>query len=319
MVNAIMKSSRCRTSPESTATVLVPDLEALLVQTKALNPDWQRRLARAQVQALDPETHLSVLMSGQAHALAPLSYRADFGCDPSSYCLRADPVRLVPDLAAVWMHAGQLALDSPLATAVRETLAESGLRFELAAPNRGYVLCDQPPKCQFTTPWAARGESLDAIMPEGHDAAVWRRLLSDIQVLAHQYQDGEQTMGGLWFHSGGFPVATCAEPLVRRLYAVQDDTALVGEALAVSEVSLTVNDEGFGTEYIGSSQAQLLEWMPASSDPCEAMQALEEILTPLWRQLRWRRLQRLTLASPRRAWHWQPRDVWRLRSRPSAA
>ena len=315
MVNAIMKSSRCRTSPEPTATVVVPDFEVLLAQTRALTPAWQRRLSRAQVQALDPETHLSVLITGQAQPLAPLSYRADFGRDPASFCLRADPVRLVPDLAAVWMHPGQMALDSPLAAAVSQVLAESGLRFELASPERGYVLCGQPPQCQFTTPWAARGESLDAIMPEGPESGLWRRLLSDIQVLAHQHQSGEQAVGGLWFHSGGLPITSHPLPTVRTLSAVQADTALVARALGVPEVTLKTNEVGVDAADSEGAQAEWLEWVPASGDSQEAMQALEALLTPLWRRLRWRGLRRLTLASPRRAWHWRTSDVWRLRGR----
>jgi hypothetical protein len=285
-------------------TILVADLEDVLAQTASAAPILRRRLAQAQVQPLDPSTHLSRLMTGQPHPLAPLTYLADFGHPPQGYCLRADPVRLVPDLAAVWMHSGHLPIESTLAQTLTTALTEFGLQFQLASPERGYVLCQRPPQCQFTTPWAARGESLDAIMPAGPDAAFWRRVLNDTQVLAHQHQTEGQVVGGLWVHSGGDAVANPAAPLIASVRALHADTALVARALGVEQV-------------VGDDQVQFLEWAPTEPDPQAAIAELERVLKPLWSRLRWGRLAHLTLASPKRAWHWRPRDLWRL-SRPGA-
>jgi len=298
-----MKSSRWFTVPEllsiAAHTVLVADLEDLLAQTATAAPTLRRRLSQATVQPLDPDCHLSALMAGRAHALAPLTYLADFGHPPKSYCLRADPVRLVPDLAAVWMHSGHLPVESTLAQALTTALAEFDLQFQLASPERGYVLCERPPQCQFTTPWASRGESLDAIMPAGPDAAFWRRVLNDTQVLAHQHQAEAQAVGGLWFHSGGDAVVEPAAPVIASVRALYADTALVARALGVAT----------GVE---SDDPQFLEWAPAEPDPNSAISELEALLKPLWWRLRWARLAHLTLASPKRAWHWRTRDLWRM-------
>jgi hypothetical protein len=93
----------------------------------------------------------------------------------------------------------------------------------------------------------ARGQSLDACLPTGADAPLWRRILTAIQVRWHDHPvnqareaRGEQPVNGVWLHGGG-----AWAPLPRAPFATiaSDDAVLRGWALAAGMPPSALIDE----------------------------------------------------------------------------
>lgn len=242
--------------------------------------------------------------------LAPLSYWADFSERPPSYCLRADPVQWLPDLAAVWMQPSHIQLQGAMAKAMQACCVDHGLRLVFATPQRGYLLSPDPPQSQFITPWEARGQSLEAILPVGTDQQRWRSLLTELQVVAHQcnqrwglsneLEARADQAGGLWLHSGGWGTAVPAvsQSLSVRLHS--EDGQLLAKAFG-----LRIRQDG------PSSALAIWEWAaPANSSAAQAVTELGQVLQWCWRRLRWGHLRHFKLITPQRCWQWRTRDLW---------
>ncbi|MFW5816155.1 MAG: hypothetical protein ACOCVP_04800 [Wenzhouxiangella sp.] len=289
--------------------VAVAELDALLAGQPALPPRLRAFLARAQPRALDSSAWAAELVTGRAVAVAPLTRRLDAPDDARGCWLRADPVVLTPDLSAVWIRPGaRLDAASPVVGELRAALAEAGLAFDLPHPERGYIRLEAMPECRFVPPDAVHGESLDYVLPAGPDAARWRRLLNDCQVILHQYsrQAGAGHPGGLWFWgAGSLPPRGSIGPRVARLFGSDPLWPALADWLDL-EHALTV-------DVAAAPDASLIEWRPdAALDQAGNLLALDRWLKPLWQRLRLGRLDALEIAGDRRAWRLGSAAAWRL-------
>lgn len=294
--------------------VAVADLEALLAQGGPLPPRLAALLARADCYPLQTESWQAQLLTDQALAAAALTRRQDRPDDADGPWLRADPVSLLPDLNAVWIRPGA-ALDcqGPAFQELKALFAEAGLRFDLPHPQRGYLRLDAVPDCRFQPPASLAGESLDRVMPSGPDAARWRRLLNDSQIILHQHRDptDSRTPGGLWFWGAGqLPSADSVHCDAQGLLA----DGLIWQSLADFLALPCQPFEQAGVPADGS----LVEWpIDPSLDAAANLQALDAWLAPIWARLRRGGLNALVLGGPRRAWRITPRQAWAFwRRRP---
>lgn len=306
-----MKSSRCATVPERLLIVYVPELAALLREAGSVPPLIRVLVSKSPARRLD-ETSLPLaeLLVDRPIAAAALTRRIDFPEDHSGIWLRADPIGLVPDLAAVWLQPDHEFSPGDWVDPLIELFRDEGLHWELSASGRGYLRLDTVPDCRFRPPWQLAGESLEHLLPQGGAARRWLRLLTESQVLLQQCRqradDSEPIPGSLWFWGAGhLPPVDEVRPRVSRL--VSDDPAAQGLAdwLALErlpEESLEMPQPG-----------TLHQWSGDLTESADSnLQRLLQFLRPAWRQLRTGRIRGLELADRESVRRYRPLDAWRV-------
>lgn len=125
--------------------------------------------------------------------------------------LRFDPVRLVPDLTAVWVDrplpVDFASADFRAVVDELQTMFEhEGLAWRHPRGGFGLLRLDNMPDCVFLPPDAAHGKRLDEVLPSGRDASRWRRLINESQMVFHQFRSierADQQGAGLWFWGAG--------------------------------------------------------------------------------------------------------------------
>ncbi|MGK7295196.1 MAG: hypothetical protein ACNS61_05095 [Candidatus Wenzhouxiangella sp. M2_3B_020] len=192
----------------------VPDLERLRGGADRLPGRFRKLMTRARrVDSPPPDYWPRLIGCPPLPAPAALSAIA-CGNRPDEMVgrrfLRFDPVRLVPDLTAVWIERPlQIDLRDASLRALREELdrlfAAEKLRWEPCG-RFGLVELDGSTGCEFTSPDEARGSRLDVALPRGDDAWRWHRLINESQMVFHQFRSlarGDQHGAGLWLWGEG--------------------------------------------------------------------------------------------------------------------
>lgn len=305
-----MKSSRSATKPEQRLVVHVPQLESLLREAERLPRLISAMLRRCEPAPLDVQCPQAELATGRALPAAPLTRLHDRPGDSAGVWMRADPIGLVPDLAAVWLQADQPFRRGRWQTALSELLDEEGLVLELTESGRGYLRLDTVPRSRFSPPWVLAGASLDHCLPEGPDARDWRRLLNETQVMLQQVRQSEQAPdpvpGSLWFWgAGALPDAAAIDARVCRIVAA--DPVLLGLAEWLDLPWQNPDgdlDPGGGT---------LLEWPSRFEESAEAnLERLQDFLRRAWRRLRAGRILEIELAGTETVRRFSVGDAWRV-------
>src|SRR5690554_99902 len=92
---------RFATIPERRQLVYVPALESLLREARRRPPLIAAILGRVEAEPLDSQSPQTQLVAGQPVPIAPLTRLLDAPDDAGGIWIRADPIGLVTDLAAV--------------------------------------------------------------------------------------------------------------------------------------------------------------------------------------------------------------------------
>ena len=162
----------------------------------------------------------SLFRSAPLPAPAVLSALAESAASDDSagqHWLRFDPVTLVPDLTAVWVDR-PLPLDfasaelQPVVAELRTMFEQEGLDWHSPGGGFGLLRLEKPPDCVFLPPDTAHGKRLDEVLPTGPDAARWRRLINESQMVFHLFRSigrADQQGVGLWFWGAGGDPAPC--------------------------------------------------------------------------------------------------------------
>jgi len=193
----------------------VPLIESLPGGAAELPGPLHTALARARRTECDADQALAVLFqSPPLPAPAVLSALADpelADDNENRHWLRFDPVRLMPDLTAVWVDR-PLPLDfgaaelQPVVDELRAMFEHERLEWCPGTGAFGLLRLDQAPDCSFLPPDAVHGMRLDEVLPTGPDASRWRRLINESQMVFHQFRSMEradQQGVGLWFWGAG--------------------------------------------------------------------------------------------------------------------
>lgn len=199
-------------------------------------PALARLIANAGAPLREPEG-LSALLARQYGIarqsdwpLASLRLAA-LGVDPGdAYWLAADPVTLVAGRDDVRPACTATDLAQPDADRLIDTLnrhfAADGLLYVAPRPDAWFVRA--PASVQMVTHAldAAAGRALRMLLPEGPDAARWRRWLSEIQMLFHEHpvnvareHTGAASVNSVWFSGGGTLPAPAASGVRIRTWA----------------------------------------------------------------------------------------------------
>lgn len=193
----------------------VPLIESLPGGAARLPAQLHTALARGRRTGCAAEGALaSLFQSAPLPAPAVLSAMADPDLADeigNGHWLRFDPVRLMPDLTAVWVDR-PLPLDfgsteiEPVVAELRAMFEHEGLEWRPKKGGFGLLRLDRAPECSFLPPDAVHGMRLDEVLPTGPDASRWRRLINESQMVFHQFRSmgrSDQQGVGLWFWGAG--------------------------------------------------------------------------------------------------------------------
>lgn len=183
-----------------------PALRALLARGQ--------RLARPAASGLT-EALCQALGLAPPYPIAALGHGHDGGGVGAGHWLRADPIHLhlnIDKLIPVDPRLLDLNLDeaSQLTASLNGHFQPDGLRFQALAPDRWYLRLARPAGIATTPLDAAVGRSIEAILPQGEESALWRRYLNEAQMLLHDHPvnrareaRGELPVNSVWFWGEG--------------------------------------------------------------------------------------------------------------------
>ncbi len=208
--------------PHRHLTLVIPQLPPGIIGTKNPKfPTLNRLLARAKqtVTANNFEQWMFELFSlplTEELPIAAITGQADGLNTRQGYWLRADPVELRADLAAVYIM-GNRHLDPttmPNAMQVKKLktlLALDAIEFYFPQPTRWYFRLGSDPQIKTYPLEQVIGKDISRFLPSGIRQSYWRKLLTEIQMMLHQeyavaYQYGqchEGSINGVWLWGAG--------------------------------------------------------------------------------------------------------------------
>ena len=156
--------------------------------------------------------------------VAAVTALVDGEADGDGPWLRADPVHLRPDIADLVLFdavdAGVSGEEArALAQIANEALRPGGPFVRAAHPHRWYVALEAPARMTTTPPSLAAGAGVAAAMPDGPDAARWRRWMNVVQMALHECpvnaereRRGAVPINSVWLWGGGRPPAAPEAP-----------------------------------------------------------------------------------------------------------
>ena len=143
----------------------------------------------------------------------------------AGYWLHADPVSLtVARDELILLDAAQFPLKAEeateLVTALNQVFSADGLTFHAPSSEHWFVQAAEAPALSTTTLALARGKHIDPLLPQGEDAMLWQRRLTEMQMLlyGHPVNDqreitGQPLVHSVWLWGGGtFPIGRHAAP-----------------------------------------------------------------------------------------------------------
>jgi len=150
-----------------------------------------------------------------AFPVAALTYRSDAGEAATGYIMRADPVHLRADQSSLRLFEADTfpvtqEEANALVAAFNSFYAGRGLQLLAPCPWRWYLTLAATPGIITAALSEVAGQDINAHLPQGKEAADWRRLLNEVQMLLHDHpvntareQRGEPAINSLWFWGGG--------------------------------------------------------------------------------------------------------------------
>ena len=201
------------------ATLLLPARTRLVGQ--ALPDDVARALGRSDRSDADAGERAQLRRQFQLvpdhWPIAALTRQRDAGDAAGARWLRADPVRVSPDMTGARMlaHGESLSLSAEdaanLLPALKPLFGDAGMPLDAPHPARWYLrmpLEAQLP--EFAPVDDVLGDDLFAHLPHGDAGRRWRALLSEAQVLLHNHpwnaqrvSQGKPPVNSLWFWGAG--------------------------------------------------------------------------------------------------------------------
>jgi hypothetical protein len=201
------------------ATLLLPARTRLVGQ--ALPDDVARALGRSDRGEADAGERAQLRRQFQLvpdhWPIAALTRQRDAGDAAGARWLRADPVRVSPDMTGARMlaHGESLGLAAEdaahLLPALKPLFGDAGMLLDAPQPARWYLrlpLDAQLP--EFAPVDEVLGDDLFAHLPHGDAGRRWRALLSEAQVLLHNHpwnaqrvSQGKPPVNSLWFWGAG--------------------------------------------------------------------------------------------------------------------
>ncbi len=147
--------------------------------------------------------------------VAATGYVGDTGHAATGWCLRADPVQLIPDRDHLVLAGPEsLCLSQTeadlLVSDLNAQFAQDGWHIEAATPTRWYLHQPDIPKLRTYRLAEVRGRAIGDYLPGGEDGKQWHRLMNEVQMVLHistvnqtRQNAGQSPVSSLWFWGGG--------------------------------------------------------------------------------------------------------------------
>ena len=311
-----MRSWTSATATDTPAIVFVPELERWL----SVSPGPYRALARVQRGGVHDKASgdgfAGQWLVDQPIAPAPLWRALSGNLSPDQVLINVGLVALRPDLNAVWARPVEHPVSSEVFAVIDEVLQSSGVTLFQDA-HGAYAVLPSAPEARFEPIWALGGVSLDALMPSGRDAAQWIRLISESQIVLHEYAQkagvDETVPQGIWFWGvGAMPSPDQLTPRVSTVVAQSPEITGLAQALSLDQKS-GLDQAKANLPTIGDIKpGELVEFVPPESASAEvALHALDDALSRALRRLALGPLSRLELATREQRWAIKRGAVWR--------
>jgi len=177
--------------------------------------------------------------------VAAVSCVADGG-QVDDWCVRADPVQLIPDRDQLVLRGPEsLSLSQTeadqLTVELNQQFAEDGWRVEACTPTHWYLHQSTVPELRTYSLAQVRGHAIGNYLPKGTDGKQWHRLMNEVQMVLHTSEvnqkrlaAGQVPVSSLWFWGGGKvpAIKSCHEKMlysdepVSRGLAILSNTAI---------------------------------------------------------------------------------------------
>ncbi|MDI1298063.1 hypothetical protein [Methylotenera sp.] len=147
--------------------------------------------------------------------IAAISAAADGLVIGDSYWLRADPVHFVmqrdcfslSEPAPLYVKPAHAVL---MVASLNTHFAQDGLLFCIGKSGAWYLRADKAAQITTTLPSVAMDKNVHHFMPQGVDAAKWKSILNEVQMLLHDHptneareSSGELVVNSVWLSGGG--------------------------------------------------------------------------------------------------------------------
>lgn len=285
-------------------------------------PVMELMLSRASARTLqgaDQNSLMFQLVGGYdaAPAVAAVCRLADTG-RADGYCLRADPVSVVPDRDRLTMLGNQ-GLDirreeaDQLVGEFNRLFAEDGLQLEAPVVDRWYMRMAQPVTISTTPLSQVIGRDIHKYLPQGEGAIRWHAMMNEVQMLFHSSSvnvarraRGAPEINTLWlWGEGELPPAGASD--WRRLWANDVLSRGLARWAGIEQCSLpATGEEWLEQAEQGGAHLVVLDALAEAAQTGdlyrwrEQLQGVEEYwLAPLQQALKSKRLHELTLVSER--------------------
>jgi len=201
--------------------LLLPDSTGAAPYQKLLLPALEMLLARGASQrhaGISLERWLAAAFRVAPQydlPLAAASLRGE-GLDPADACwLQADPVHLkvqgdhliLADSKRFEITESEAA---EMLAALNTHFLQDRIEFVAPVPQRWYARVPEEPRIRTTPTAEVAGRNIERFLPQGDDAARWRRLSNEVQMLLHSHPGndardarGELTINSVWFWGAG--------------------------------------------------------------------------------------------------------------------
>jgi hypothetical protein len=191
--------------------------------------------------------------------------------DPGdAYWLLAEPVSLL--VGQVDVRLGAIVDDLSLAEAealvatLNAHFAGDGLRFVAATPTRWLIAAANVQQLVTHPAGDAVGAPIFPFLPDGPDAARWRRWQSEMQMLlfAHpvageRERQGRAAVNGVWLSGGGVRTSAQAAPNLASLYA---DSTLPSDLARACGVAVAAAPRSLESWVAAGPESPSLVWLP---------------------------------------------------------
>lgn len=283
--------------------------ENISFQNEVERQPWQSSLAT--IAGID--THMGRQIPGARLALSDELVRT-FGLDYNAPMVRADPIALKADRDSATLVPAEL-LDiqeeeaNELIAALNEFTGEDELRF-FRASNQAWYMMGMPADSLLTyPPLFLANRNVSMFLPDGQEAAPWRRLMTEIQMLLHTHPinrqrelRGQLPINSVWFWGGSALPETCADLANVQVYADEQQARVWAEALGFSTLGLgqftpSLHCVERKAHSVALDLSLLSAWLEQDADKLE--QELQRVnqqwLEPLVTQVGKRRISRIEL------------------------
>ncbi len=239
-----------------------------------------------------------------------VNYLGSGGAPGETCWLRADPVHLRPDRDRLLLFSPELldveqAEADEIAGQINAHFAAEGLRLETPLPAHWYLHLEKCPDLVTSSLEQVVGRNIDSFLPSGPDAAKWRALSNEIQMLLfnapsnqQREAEGRPTINGLWFSGVGLLPSLKSIPFER---IIGDDPSSRGLALLAGMQPQTI-PENIADVWLSEGETVLtvtdLLSPVLNADPIrwvEQLAALDEKLQQLTESLKARKNARILI------------------------